>query len=79
MVHVELVTSHYIMGTCTLLSGHVIVYGLFDTVTRQLMFVCVCLFVLQGQMKTFPVNMKFIKPGASVRATVCRQAYGVSL
>ena len=28
--------------------------------------------VLKGQMKTFPVNMKFIKPGASVRATVCR-------
>ena len=23
-------------------------------------------------MKTFPVNMKFVKPGASVRATVCR-------
>jgi len=33
MVHVELVTSHYIMGTCTLLSGHVIVYGLLDTVS----------------------------------------------
>ena len=26
-------------------------------------------------MKTFPVNMKFIKPGALVRATVCRYIY----
>ena len=32
MVHVEIVTSHYIMGTCTLLSGHVIIYGLLDMV-----------------------------------------------
>ena len=49
MVHVELVTSHYIMGTCTLLSGHMIVYGLFDTVTSLLctpkLCVCVCLSV----------------------------------
>ena len=75
MVHVELVTSHYIMGICTLLSGYVIVYGLFDTVTYMAnVCVYVCIFVLQGEMKTFPVNMKFIKPGASVRATVCRQA-----
>ena len=43
MVHVELVTSHYIMGTCTLLSGHVIVYGLFDTVTCTAN-VCVCMY-----------------------------------
>ena len=40
MVHVELVTSHYIMGTCTLLSGHMIVYGLFDTVTCTQFDVC---------------------------------------
>ena len=48
MVHVELVTSHYIMGTCTLLSGHMIVYGLFDTVTSSSVCqssVCICLFV----------------------------------
>ena len=40
MVHVELVTSHYIMGTCTLLSGHMIVYGLFDTVTCTVKHSC---------------------------------------
>ena len=45
MVHVELVTSHYIMGTCTLLSGHMIVYGLFDTVTYSQLCVCVCVCV----------------------------------
>ena len=46
MVYDELVTSHYIMGTCTLLSGHVIVYGLFDMVT-SLVTMCVCMcFVL---------------------------------
>ena len=44
MVHVELMTSHYIMGTCTLLSGHVIAYGLFDTVI-SLVTVCVCTYV----------------------------------
>ena len=46
MVHVELVTSHYIMGTCTLLSGHMIVYGFFDTVTSPCVrqsSVCMCL------------------------------------
>ena len=46
MVHVELVTSHYIMGTCTLLSGHVIVYGLFDMVTCTAnVCVSVCVFI----------------------------------
>lgn len=47
MVHVELVTSHYIMGTCTLLSGHMIVYGLFDTVSyTQFYMVCMLYGVL---------------------------------
>jgi len=41
MVHVELVTSHYIMGTCKLLSGHMIVYGLFDTVNNCFMYICI--------------------------------------
>ena len=45
MVHVELVTSHYIMGTCTLLSGHMIVYGLFDMVTCTQFDVYVCMYV----------------------------------
>ena len=48
MVHVELVTSHYIMGTCTLLSGHMIVYGLFDTVTCTVKcscYWCICVFL----------------------------------
>ena len=61
-------------------SCDMVVYELFDTVTYTAnVCVYVCIFVLQGQMKTFLINMKFIKPGASVRATVCRQAYVVSL
>ena len=57
MVHVELMTSHYIMGTCTLLSGHVIAYGLFDTVI-SLVTVCVCTYVLcyRGRQKLFQLT-----------------------
>ena len=52
MVHVEVVTSHYIMGTCTLLSGHVIVYGLFDTV-RSYSYVIVCDLCVAGTGEDF--------------------------
>ena len=53
MVHVELVTSHYIMGTCTLLSGHMIVYGLFDTVTYVHNYVCMCVLCVVGTNEDF--------------------------
>jgi len=53
MVQVEVMTSHYIIGTCTLLSGHVIVYGLLDTVSVDALCALLCDCVV-GSVKCVP-------------------------